>query len=60
MLIPQSIKISERFHKHLILLHRPEMCYRRATVNWNTLKGNQPPIQKIERPNQKIPESEIF
>ena len=28
-------------------------------LNWNTSKGNQAPIQKIERPNKKIPESEL-
>ena len=29
-------------------------------LNWNASKGNQAPIQKFERPNRKIPESELF
>ena len=29
-------------------------------LNWNTLKGNQAPIQKFERPNRKIPKSDFF
>ena len=31
-----------------------------STVNWNTSKGNQAPIQKFERPNRKIPKSKKF
>ena len=33
---------------------------KRWTVNWNTSKGNQVPIQKFERPNLKIPKSKIL
>ena len=29
-------------------------------INWNASKGNQAPIQKFEKPNQKIPKSKIF
>ena len=33
---------------------------RLCRLNWNTLKGNQPPIQKFERPNRKMPKSKNF
>ena len=31
-----------------------------CTLNWNTSKGNQEPIQKFERPNRKIPKYNFF
>ena len=39
------------------ICHLPRYVY---LLNWNASKGNQAPIQKFERPNQKIPESKNF
>ena len=37
-----------------------EYSSKASEINWNTSKGNQAPIQRLERPNQKIPRSKNF
>ena len=36
------------------------MLFKHRWINWNASKGKLAPIQKFERPSQKIPKSEIF